>query len=143
MSSNVFTYGSLMFAPVWERVVRGTYRSAAATLSQHRRFALADETYPGMIAQPGADVTGVVYFDVDPADLLALDRFEGEEYRRICVPVQPLATGGVSVAPTVMAETYLFEAVHRLSALPWEPEAFALQRFLDSYCRDWADKLPK
>jgi gamma-glutamylcyclotransferase (GGCT)/AIG2-like uncharacterized protein YtfP len=143
MSSNVFTYGSLMFAPVWERVVRGTYRSAAATLSQHRRFALADETYPGMIAEAGAEVTGVVYFDVDPADLLALDRFEGDEYRRIRVPLRSATTHAGGPLETVMAETYLFEAVHRLSSHPWKPEAFALQRFLDSYCRDWADKLPK
>ena len=32
MSTAVFTYGSLMFPRVWERVVQGGYRSAEAVL---------------------------------------------------------------------------------------------------------------
>ena len=143
MSTHVFTYGSLMFAPVWQRVVRGTYRSAAATLPQHRRFALADDTYPGMVPEPDAEVAGVVYFDVAPADLQALDHFEGEEYRRISAPVRLVPPNAGALPITVMAETYLFEAVHRLSVLPWEPDAFALQRFLDSYCSDRLGDGPK
>lgn len=130
MPGNVFTYGSLMFAPVWGRVVRGTYRSAAAQLAGYRRYALADDTYPGMVLQDGASVEGVLYFDVDDTDLAALDHFEGAEYRRCSVVLDthtPTATA---------AHTYVFEAVQRLSQQPWDPASFALQRFLDSYCRD-------
>lgn len=119
-----------MFAPVWERVVAGRYRSSAATLAGHARFALRDDTYPGTVAAPGGTVAGVVYFDIDAADLAALDHFEGSEYRRTDVQLR-LDDGSV-----LAAQTYLFEAHGRLSDQPWNPDTFALERFLDSYCRD-------
>lgn len=130
MSIHVFTYGSLMFAPVWERVVQGRYRCMQATLDQHARFALVDDTYPGMVATPGSMVAGVVYFDVDAADLTALDHFEGNEYQRTAVQLR--LEDGTALA----AQTYLFQALGRLSDQPWIPDTFALARFLDSYCRD-------
>ena len=130
MPTNVFTYGSLMFAPVWERVVQGRYRNATAVLEQHARFALVDDTYPGTIPAAGATVAGVLYLNVGDADLAALDHFEGSEYRRTSVQVR-LDDGSI-----LAAQTYLFEALGRLSALPWEPDDFAMARFLDSYCRD-------
>lgn len=130
MAHHVFTYGSLMFAPVWQRVVAGSYRSAPATLDGHVRFALVDDTYPGMLARADHAVRGVLYFDVDAADLVALDHFEGDQYQRRPVEVQ--TDDGLAVS----AETYVFDAVHRLSDRAWEPENFALEHFLDSYCRD-------
>ena len=133
MSKHVFTYGSLMFASVWQRVVQGSYRSEAATLAGYTRFALAEETYPGIVADTAGQVAGLVYFDVDAADLAALDRFEGDEYRRCTVDVSSNA-----LAP-VCAETYVMTALHRLSDQPWDPQGFALQRFLAGYCRDKTD----
>lgn len=119
-----------MFPQVWQRVVRGNYRAEAATLAGHARFALADDTYPGMVAQAGASVPGVLYFDVDAQDVAALDAFEGEEYRRDSVQVL-LDSGAMAVAGT-----YIFLLPQRLSGQPWRPEAFQMARFLGSYCRD-------
>lgn len=130
MAHHVFTYGSLMFAPVWQRVVAGSYRSVPATLDGHARFSLAGDTYPGMLARADHAVRGVLYFDVAAADLAALDSFEGDQYQRC--QVETRTDDGLAVC----AETYVFEAVHRLSDQAWEPENFALQQFLDSYCRD-------
>lgn len=130
MPQHVFTYGSLMFAPVWQRVVRSAYRSSAATLAGFRRFALVDETYPGMIEADGASVTGVLYFDVDAADLQALDDFEGTEYERRTVQVTTPA-GAV-----VTAQTYVFLLPRRLAQHDWDPDGFALARFMGTYCRD-------
>lgn len=128
--SNIFTYGSLMFPQVWQRVVRGDYRFASAGVAGHARFAIVGETYPGMIAQSGACVDGVVYFDVAPHDVAALDAFEGDDYRRDTVTVR-LESGA-----TVEADTYIYIRPQRLSESPWLPEAFQMQRFLQSYCRD-------
>jgi gamma-glutamylcyclotransferase (GGCT)/AIG2-like uncharacterized protein YtfP len=130
MTRHIFTYGSLMFADVWEKVVRGKYRSGAAVATGHARFAIRGETYPGMVAASGQEVAGVVYFDVVAEDLAALDAFEGEVYRRDAVTVQ-LASG-----ETVDADTYIYLDAARLADAPWEPEAFQMQRFLDTYCRD-------
>lgn len=130
MSRHVFTYGSLMFAPVWEQVVTGRYRGVAATLAGYRRFALLGETYPGMVREPSGSVSGVLYFDVSEADLAALDHFEGNEYERCSVGLR------LGDASHVSGDTYVFTALERLSDQPWEPENFALQRFIGSYCRD-------
>ena len=130
MSLNVFTYGSLMFPEVWGRVVRGNYRSTAACLDGHARFEIVGETYPGMVDRPGNSVDGVLYFDVSPADIAALDAFEGAEYRRDTVRVA-LPSGEM-----VDAGTYIYLLPQKLSESPWMPEAFQMARFIGSYCRE-------
>ncbi|MFC7288655.1 gamma-glutamylcyclotransferase family protein [Herminiimonas glaciei] len=127
---HIFTYGSLMFPEIWQRVVRGNYRSATATLPGFARYALADDTYPGMVAQAEASVEGVLYYDVAPQDLAALDAFEGNEYRRETVNVV------IESGETTIACTYIFLAEQRLSGLPWEPQAFQMSRFIGTYCSD-------
>ncbi|WP_293776674.1 gamma-glutamylcyclotransferase family protein [uncultured Oxalicibacterium sp.] len=127
---HVFTYGSLMFPAVWERVVRGRYRSAPAMLPGYARHAVEGETYPGMVQQSDSAVNGVLYFDVDEADLLALDVFEGGEYRREQVRVS------IAADENQMAATYVFMAADRLTRQPWQPEAFRMQHFMDAYCPD-------
>jgi gamma-glutamylcyclotransferase (GGCT)/AIG2-like uncharacterized protein YtfP len=134
MAANIFTYGSLMFPQVWGLVVGGQYRSGQATVANFARYAIDGETYPGMIAQAGSSVQGVLYFDVEDRDVAALDRFEGDDYLRISVPVQLVGGAGAT------AETYLYQPAHRLNKLPWRPEAFQMQRFLQTYCRDKLDK---
>ena len=130
MNMHVFTYGSLMFAEVWQRVVRGHYASYTAMLDGYRRFAVRDDTYPGIIASSGSTVEGLVYTDVDTADLARLDDFEGALYRRIDAEVT--AADG----HTLKAQTYLCLQPDCLSDQPWVPESFALSRFLATYCRD-------
>ena len=130
MLTNVFTYGSLMFPEVWGRVVRGAYKAAPATLHGYARFAIVGETYPGMIERPGGSVQGIVYFDVDAGDLAALDAFEGADYRRALVDAVMEDSVSAPVA------TYLYLPATRLSPRPWLPEAFQMQRFLETYCRD-------
>lgn len=130
MSQHVFTYGSLMFAPVWQRVVTARHRSCSADLAGYRRFALTDKTYPGMIEAVAGRVSGVLYFDVDDADLRALDDFEGNEYQRRTVQVATLTQG------VVTAQTYLFLLPARLAAHDWDPAAFSIERFKVTYCHD-------
>lgn len=127
---HIFTYGSLMFPEIWQRVVRGDYHSAPATAQGYARYALADDTYPGMIASPNAAVEGVLYFDVDAQDIVALDAFEGAEYRRDSIDVV------INSGETVIACTYIFMAEQRLSGSPWEPQAFQMSRFIGAYCSD-------
>ncbi len=129
MHCNVFTYGSLMFPAVWQRVVADGHRSLRATAPGHARFAISGETYPGMVAQPGGAVEGILYFDVGSPHIAALDRFEGDAYRRDTIAVT--LEDGSSVA----AAAYIYIG-DRLSAAAWEPAAFELQRFIQTYCRD-------
>lgn len=125
-AQHVFTYGSLMFPEVWNRVVRGRYRSCPARLEGYRRHALTDVSYPAIVAEHGADVEGVMYFDVDAADLARLDAFEGTEYRRDAVPV-------VTAAGAATAQTYVWLDPARLAHRPWLPERFSVSAFLGAY----------
>lgn len=134
MSSHVFAYGSLMSPPIWQRVVRGSYLSARAVAGGHARYAIKDETYPGMVPQDGSSVTGMLYFEVSQEDIAALDTFEGDEYRRASIPVR------LDSGETVQADTYIYLPAEKLSESPWLPEAFQMERFIDSYCREkWQD----
>ena len=115
--SNVFTYGSLMFDAVWDRVVRGRYRSTPATLHGYRRFAVRGQTYPAVVAEPGGVVDGRLWLDVSAADLARLDAFE-EGYVRDDVDV--LAGGS-----PVRAPVYAFDDRSRVEDRDWDPERFA------------------
>lgn len=121
---HIFTYGSLMFPEVWQRVVRGHYCFAPAAVDGYARFAVAGETYPGMVARTGAAVSGVLYFDVDERDIAALDTFEGEDYRRETVRV--VLDDGSSAE----AGAYLYLLPQKLLESPWNPEHFQAERFI-------------
>lgn len=130
--TNVFTYGSLMFAPVWQRVVAGHYRSAPAVLQGYQRFPVRGEEYPAIrIGDETASVSGVLYFDVSPADIKRLDDFEGEYYLRTAVDV---SVSGKAVA----AETYVLRPAWYgiLGDGRWDVDAFeahGIKAFLAKY----------
>ncbi|MGV3741048.1 MAG: gamma-glutamylcyclotransferase family protein [Burkholderiaceae bacterium] len=128
MPHNVFTYGSLMFPAVWARIVHAPCRSCGVMLGDYARYAVAGEAYPGMIAQAGGVIEGVLYLDVGRQDIARLDAFEGSEYRRIAVQVR-LADGR-----QLAAQAYLFTAAHRLAGTAWNADAFDIRRFLAAHC---------
>ena len=136
----VFTYGSLMFAPVWQTVCEGQYQSAPATLKGYTRCCVRGESYPAAIAaSPADEIVGLVYFNVSAADLLRLDQFEGTEYTR---REQEVAVSGAEVgagvgagagaldrellhSPSISALFYEFNDHARVEQSPWNVNAFA------------------
>lgn len=135
---HVFTYGSLMFAPVWEQIVTRPYRSDEAHLAGYRRLAVHRQDYPVIKPQTGAGVAGVLYFDVSPPDLARLDAFEGEYYRRTSVNVvlsaDPANPGGAQFT----AEAYVLRPAFYAIATgkEWDPDRFAregIKRFVARY----------
>lgn len=128
---HVFTYGSLMYPQVWERVVSGKYRSDELQISGFQRKSIRGEIYPALVAQSGGAVLGRVYWHVRENDLVRLDFFEGDAYRRQVIPA---AFGG----NTVEAQAYLWRPSMRarLSDNVWDPEHFekvGLKPFLHRY----------
>jgi gamma-glutamylcyclotransferase (GGCT)/AIG2-like uncharacterized protein YtfP len=110
--------------------VRGPYSSVTAVLPGHARYAIAGETYPGMVTQTGAAVEGTLYLDIDGADLARLDAFEGADYRRAAVDVY--LPDGANVA----AQAYLYNLPQRLLDAEWKADEFDIRRFLYTYCSD-------
>lgn len=127
---NVFTYGSLMFSPVWRSVVRGTYHSSEATIRGFRRFCIRDEAYPVLVvAKNEAPLLGRVYHNVSAADVARLDAFETEAYARVAVAV---TTKGVAM----VAQAYLGRHSDELLAIDWSPKNFeqsSMPSFLATY----------
>ena len=130
---NLFTYGSLMFAPVWRRVVGGVYANSEAVLFGYQRRQISGRIYPALT--PGADgqrVDGRVYFDLGASDIRRLDAFEGEHYRRIETACR-LPDGH-----WLPVDVYLFKSRYRHLLLEknWDADRFAsegIQAFLSGY----------
>ena len=139
MAIDLFCYGSLMFDPVWTRVVQGGYPAQPARLRGWRRGAVIGEDYPGaleVLSVPTALATvladppvldGVLYREISNDDLVRLDAFEGDDYDRVTVHVE-LADG--SVRPACI---YRYRWPARLTAHDWSVDDFIrhrLPRFL-------------
>ena len=130
---HIFTYGSLMFEPVWSAVVRGRYQSSPATLSGFVRRCVRNEHYPVIYPDSAAaDIDGVVYFDVASDDLLRLDRFEGEYYSRKPLQLKTARQETLVADGYILKEEYSYIATEQ----PWDPENFrqtGLSAFLARY----------
>jgi gamma-glutamylcyclotransferase (GGCT)/AIG2-like uncharacterized protein YtfP len=88
-AGHVFTYGTLMFGEVWHRVVSGEYEAVRGWIRGYARYRIRGELHPALLQDAEAPpLEGVVYLDVGPDDLAALDRFETAAYRRRRVAVE-------------------------------------------------------
>lgn len=133
MTINIFTYGSLMFSPVWDKVVSGNYLASTALLRGYARRAVVNEQYPVAFAANAEDsIQGIVYFDVTPQDLYRLDCFEGDYYQRISVLLELPQQG------QLRADAYIVKPRHQaiISDQLWDPRHFqeqGMHEFMTAY----------
>ncbi len=127
---SVFTYGSLMFPVVWDRVVHGDYRSSEASCHGFQRVRIRGEQYPALIVNPNARrLTGRIYFDVSANDIARLDHFETSDYARVSIAV-------IVADNAFAADAYLTLKAEALELQAWSPEIFerdGLSSFLATY----------
>ncbi|MBC7708435.1 MAG: gamma-glutamylcyclotransferase [Rhizobacter sp.] len=127
---NVFTYGSLMFPAVWRQVVRGDYRSSAASIQGFRRVCVRDGNYPALIIAPrAAPIMGRLYFAVSEEDMARLDYFETRNYERVLLAA---TVEGIATA----AHAYLAADIDLLTDTDWNETTFeqsGLPVFLSTY----------
>lgn len=131
--ASVFTYGSLVFAEVWELVAGRLHRSEPALLAGYRRRMLHGAPYPGISPATADDVDGVLWHDVGSDVLARLDDFEGEIYERRTL-------GVTALSGPCRAEAYVIRTAHEslLSAEHWQEERFRdqeLERYLEGCAR--------
>ena len=128
--THLFTYGSLMFEDVWNRLVKGNYLSQKATLMNYARRSVKNDEYP-VIFQANELVEGVVYYDINEEDMITLDAFEGEYYER--KEVELLVEGRyVKASAYVLKEAYF----NLIDTKPWSDTLFAqegIHNFLSDY----------
>ena len=66
MLLNIFTYGTLMFQPVWLKVTGILCKSQNARVYGFKRKAVKNQLYPVLLpAEKNQVVPGVIYFDID------------------------------------------------------------------------------
>lgn len=134
---HVFVYGSLMYLPVWSQVVQGVYACENAVAMGFQRHAVPNETYPGMVRNPAAQVQGIVWLDVSPQDLQRLDAFEGVEYQRETIEINLNKNGS-----SIQAGTYLWRDPATLSETLWSVASFesdGMQAFLNKHVGAWTN----
>ncbi|WAJ70919.1 gamma-glutamylcyclotransferase family protein [Catenovulum adriaticum] len=130
--TNIFTYGSLMYAQVWQSIVSQTYRSTPARLAGFARYSIKNRSYPAIIPSQNAQTQGLVYYHVSDADIALLDKFEGQCYLRLSHPVE------LNDQTYIQADCYILrpEFEHLLSLNAWSVKKFeqdGLQTFLTHY----------
>ena len=130
---HIFTYGSLMFDPVWSRVVAGNYDRCEAVLYGYERKGVRGEVYPVLVpSSMYSQVQGIVYFDVSASDLSRLDRFEGEYYLRKTEQVVTENKKSIPAEVYVLKEEYYSIISHN----EWDAADFSttgIQFFINSY----------
>lgn len=120
MTVNLFTYGTLQ-CPELLRAVCGLDRhGSSARLDGYRREGVRGTAYPAIIKDPAGSVPGTLYGGLPRGTLVALDRFEGDEYRRVVVRVS-MAEGGDRLAWCYLLDPRL---IRRLDSRPWDLQAF-------------------
>ena len=85
---HLFTYGTLTFPEVWQRISMGTFPSRPAVLRGYSMFRVKDAVYPGIVrSDANSEVSGILYDDLDEDTLFELDTYESSFYDRLPVTV--------------------------------------------------------
>lgn len=83
---NLFTYGTLMFPEVWQRISIGEFPAQPATLRGYEIYCVKDALYPGIVCtENDSIVNGLMYEGLDEDTLYELDTYESSFYERIPV----------------------------------------------------------
>lgn len=128
----LFAYGTLTHPEVMQAVTGSRFRSRPARLEGFARYSLSEVLYPGLVEEPGAVTSGVLYSGLTGPVRDCLDRFEGDWYRRTAVRVET-GDGVLSEAFTYVIRS---AARHRVTTAPWDPARFGpeqVRRFLLEY----------
>ncbi|KAK9462689.1 uncharacterized protein V1516DRAFT_694750 [Lipomyces oligophaga] len=109
-----------------------TLKLTPATLAGYTRSSLSDESYPAIIASSeDSEVTGILVQNITWAQLVTLDKFEGDEYERKTVVVKLDGSNEV-----VEAQCYVWvDDIARLTGVDWDFSDFMKKRF-----SNWIEK---
>ncbi|KAJ3094569.1 hypothetical protein HDU97_007899 [Phlyctochytrium planicorne] len=124
----LFAYGSLMAMPVFKRVVQRSPdypppRTAKGILRNYKRWTVRNQWYPACTEDHGSSIEGVLIELETRLDLIKLDQFEGNEYKRVMVDVETKADGWPS---TCQAYVYTW----RLGPETLEDKEWSLDDFI-------------
>ena len=129
---HVFTYGSLMFAEIWQVVVGREFETVEGFITGYSVYQVRRGAYPGMIATAAEEVVrGLVYLNIDAAAITRLDRFEGQFYERLSLAVD------CNDGRRRTADAFVVPERNRrgLTAKPWTPGEFVASGGIADFTR--------
>lgn len=124
----VFTYGTLQLPHVMRAVTGDVFPSKPARLHDYARYCIRGRVYPGLRREPGRFTDGILYENVPPRALKALDAFEDDFYRRESLTV--ITPEGIAVD----AEVYIVPPAHYGLLVP---RSWDLDHFKETGCREF------
>lgn len=119
----LFFYGTLQDRDILAAVLGRPVPTEALTpawADGHRTLYYPGELFPALIAAPGHVAEGLIFPDASPADLAALDAFEGHGYERLAICVRT-STGKVD------AQYYRATISIPADAAPWTLATWQMQ----------------
>ena len=85
---NLFTYGTLVFPEVWQRIAVREAVAEPAVLAGFAIYRVRGAVFPGIVREDSLDgVQGVLYRDLDDDTVFELDAYESDFYLREAVTV--------------------------------------------------------
>lgn len=121
-----------MHPEIMNHVAGHQFEFSKAHLTGYFRSRIHSEEYPAITPREGADVPGIVYFNVNAQALSRLDAFEGEMYSRITVEVSPAKGAAYQAMVYVLKPEYK----HILTGEAWSYDEFLSQgkeKFINRY----------
>lgn len=119
---HLFTYGTLVFPEVWQRIAVREATAERATLCGFAIYRVKDAIFPGIVRAGEMDrVSGMLYRDLDDDTLFELDAYESDFYQRLAVSVV------TEEGELVECQSYLVPDSRRdmLTDEPWDAQWFA------------------
>lgn len=83
MKEELFIYGTLIEPDIQNKVIGRTIEGSSDILEGYKRTTIRifDTDYPDIVQEPGRHVSGLV-IDVSPEELILIDGYETEWYKR-------------------------------------------------------------
>ena len=119
----LFSYGTLQFSQVLSAVTGCHLDGDKAVLDDYACYLVEGKVYPGIAAEHGASVAGLVYTGIGEAHFRKLDRFEGELYERVRVCVTDMEGNPLQAWTYVIRDSMR----ERLTRTPWNKKDFELE----------------
>ncbi len=137
-TEDVFAYGTLMLPEIVRALLERVPEGESARIAGYIRHPIRGEAYPGVIAQPGSAVDGVLWHGLRADEMALLDAWEGPYYERRRIAVHPRSAldGGPLSA---WAWVVLDEQAGVFETGDWSAPAFREQKaalWIES-CRDF------
>lgn len=125
-----------MYAPLLELLTGRESEAQAATLPGYACYGVKAAAYPAIVEQDGGTVSGQLVRDIPAGSWLALDRYEGEYYRR--EEVRVLLSDGTETDAFTYVMRPRFRS--RLSRRAWQYSRDA-QAYARAQCARLRDEL--